>query len=60
MGDVGEYYGKIYAEKEKNPDKIYAYVTTSYIQREAESFLINHGVQGPISNLKLVQESKKL
>ncbi|MBC7503659.1 restriction endonuclease [Candidatus Gracilibacteria bacterium] len=60
MGNVGEYYGKIYAEKEKNLDKIFAYVTTSYIQPEAENFLINHGIQGPISNLKLVRESKKL
>lgn len=44
----------------KYPDKIFAYVTTSYVLPEAEKFLLDHGVSGIISNKKLITECKKL
>ena len=44
----------------KNPDKVFAYVTTSYVIPEAEKFLIDHGIAGIISNKKLIAECRKL
>ncbi len=58
--DAGTFLGSVDTEKQKHPDKIFAYVTTSYVLPEAETFLINHGIEWVISNLKLVRESKKL
>lgn len=60
MKNVGDYYGTIYGEIQKHPDKVFAYVTTSYVVPEAEKFLIDHGIAGIISNKKLIAECRKL
>lgn len=60
MKNVWDYYGTIYQEKMKNPDKVFAYVTTSYVVPEAEKFLIDHGIAWIISNKKLIAECRKL
>jgi len=57
--DVGAFYGSVSEHIQKNPDAIFAYVTTSYVLPDAEKFLIDHGVHGIISNAKLLQECRK-
>ena len=58
--DAGAFLGSVDTEKQRNPDRIFAYVTTSYVVPDAEIFLQNQGIQWIISNKKLVWECRKL
>ncbi len=51
---VGEYYGKIYSKKKKNPQHIFRYVTTSYIDGNAREFLKDHKIDY-IDNISLIK-----
>ncbi len=43
--DAGTFLGSVDTEKQRHPDRIFAYVTTSYVLPDAEIFLQNHGIQ---------------
>lgn len=60
MKDAGEYYGTIYYQMQQNPDMIYSFVTTSYVDDRVRWFLEVHHIPGIISNRKIIEESKKL
>jgi hypothetical protein len=55
MKRAWEFYWTIYSLKQKNPDAIIAYVTTSYMDSNVLDFFHIHGIDGTISNGKLLE-----
>lgn len=60
MKRAGEFYSTIYHMKKKNPEIEFAYVTTSFMDHEVLDFFHDHGINGTISNGKLLESCRQL
>ena len=56
---AGEYFAQTFSIRKRNPEKHFIYITTSYLEKEAQEFFIKYKIVF-IHNTKLVQICKKI
>lgn len=60
LKDAGIYYASIFEKRKQYPEFIFSYITTSFIPKDVEEYFRDHGIEGLISNQKIVKECKRL